>query len=124
MEQSIGALQNTKYTGIDPSKYEMSLRPVATNEAGRNEIVRYRTASWQGIDAKTVQIINLEPFEYRFKQQCHLLIAIEQGVRHDGETLLEGLPKSTIRQYSNTLILVQIGRASCRERGSMSAGAG
>jgi len=110
MEQSIGALQNTKYTGIDPSKYEMSLRPVATNDAGRNEIVRYRTASWQGIDAKTVQIINLEPFEYRFKQQCHLLIAIEQGVRHDGETLLEGLPKSTIRQYSNTLILVPAGR--------------
>src|SRR5262245_46800476 len=110
MEQSIGALQNTKYTGTDPSKYEMSLRPVATNDAGRNEIVRYRTASWQGIDAKTVQIINLEPFEYRFKQQCHLLIAIEQGVRHDGETLLEGLPKSTIRQYSNTLILVPAGR--------------
>src|SRR5262245_19066243 len=110
MEQSIGALQNTKYTGTDPSKYEMSLRPVATNDAGRNEIVRYRTASWQGIDAKTVQIINLEPFEYRFKQQCHLLIAIEQGIRHDGETLLEGLPKSTIRRYSNTLILVPAGR--------------
>src|SRR5215470_11145034 len=110
MEQSIGALRNTKCTGIDPSKYEMSLRPVATNDAGRNEIVRYRTASWQGIDAKTVQIINLEPFEYRFKQQCHLLIAIEQGIRHDGETFLEGLPKSTVRQYSNTLILVPAGR--------------
>jgi len=110
MEQSIGSLQNTNYTGIDPTKYEMSLRPVATNDAGRPEIVRYQTASWHGLHAKTVQIINLEPFEYRFKQQCHLLIAIEQGIRHDGETLLEGLPKSTIRRYSNTLILVPAGR--------------
>ena len=110
MEQSIGSPQNTKYTGIDPSKYEMSLRPVATDDAGRPEIARYQTASWHGLHAKTVQIVNLEPFEYRFKQQCHLLIAIEQGIRHDGETLLEGLPKSTIRRYSNTLILVPAGR--------------
>jgi len=110
MERSIGSLQNAKYTGIDPSQYEMSLRPVSTSELVPPEIARHQTASWRGVHAKTVQIINLEPFEYRFKQQCHLLIAIEQGVRHDGETLLEGLPKSTVRQYSHTLILVPAGR--------------
>jgi len=102
--------QNAKFTDIDPSQYELSLRPVSTTDFVPAEIVRHQTASWRGVHAKTVQIISLEPFEYRFTQQCHLLIAIEQGVRHDGETLLEGLPKSTIRQYSNTLILVPAGR--------------
>jgi AraC family transcriptional regulator len=60
--------------------------------------------------AKTVQVISHEHFEYRFKQQCHLLIAVEQGVRYDGETFIEGLPKSTLRNYSHKLIFVPAGR--------------
>jgi hypothetical protein len=44
-----------------------------------------------------------ERFEYSFKQRCHLLIAVEQGVRYDGETFVEGLPTSTIRNYSHKL---------------------
>jgi AraC family transcriptional regulator len=62
------------------------------------------------VQAKTVQIINHEPFEYSFKQQCHLLIAIEQGARYDGELLVEGLPTSTVRSCSHKLILVPAGR--------------
>jgi AraC family transcriptional regulator len=74
------------------------------------EIVRYQTAHWRGVQANTVQIISHEPFEYSFKQQYHLLIAVEQGVRYDGETFVEGLPTSTMRYYSNKLILVPAGR--------------
>jgi len=36
------------------------------------------------VQAKTVQIISHEHFEYSFKEQCHLLVAVEQGVRYDG----------------------------------------
>jgi AraC family transcriptional regulator len=62
------------------------------------------------VQAKTVQIISHEHFEYSFKQQCHLLIAVEQGVRYDGETFVEGLPTSTMRNYSHKLIFVPAGR--------------
>jgi AraC family transcriptional regulator len=74
------------------------------------EVVRHQTAHWRGVQVKTVQIISHEPFEYSFKQQCHLLVAVEQGVRYDGETFVEGLPTSTIRNYSDKLIFVPAGR--------------
>src|SRR5262249_40581754 len=61
------------------------------------DVVRHRTARWRGVRAETMQIINQEALEYRFKQQYHLLIAIEQGVCHDAETFIEGLPISTVR---------------------------
>src|SRR6516162_509017 len=61
------------------------------------DVVRHRTARWRGVQAKTMQIMNHEPFEYRFKQQYHLLIAVEQGVCHDAETFIEGLRRYPTR---------------------------
>ena len=93
-------------TGHDP------VQSVSTNEAsapdlidGRMQsidffpadVVRHRTARWRGVCAKTMQIINHELVEYRFKQKCHLLIAVEQGLCHDAETSIEGPPISTVR---------------------------
>jgi hypothetical protein len=74
------------------------------------DVVRHRTARWRGVRAKTMQIINHEPVEYRFKQQYHLLIAIEQGVYHEAETFIEGLPISTVRNCSHRLMFVPAGR--------------
>jgi AraC family transcriptional regulator len=74
------------------------------------EIVKHQTARWRGVQVKTVQLISHEPFEYSFKQPCHLLVAVEQGVRYDGETFVEGLPISTVRNYSHKLIFVPAGR--------------
>ena len=74
------------------------------------EIVKHQTARWRGVQVKTVQLISHEPFEYSFKQPCHLLVAVEQGVRYDGETFVEGLPTSTVRNYSHKLIFVPAGR--------------
>src|SRR5262249_25971109 len=51
-----------------------------------------------------------EYFAYSFRQPRHLLIAVEQGARYDGETSVEGLPTSTVRNYSNKLTLVPAGR--------------
>src|SRR5262249_49762896 len=65
---------------------------------------------WGGVRAKTMQIINHEPFEYRFKQQYHLLIAVEQGVCHEAETFIEGLPISTVRNCSHRLMFIPAGR--------------
>jgi AraC family transcriptional regulator len=74
------------------------------------DVVRHRTARWRGVHAKAMQIINHEPFEYRIKQQYHLLIAVEQGVCYDAETFIEGLPISTVRNCSHRLMFVPAGR--------------
>lgn len=100
--------RNSSMTG--PSRPELVATELPTVDFSPAEIVRYRTAHWRGVQANTVQIISHEPFEYSFRQEYHLLIAVEQGVRHDGETFVEGLPTSTMRNYSNKLILVPAGR--------------
>ena len=108
MDRSIGSYQNPFSIGASPP--ELLRRELPTVDFFPAEIVRHRTAYWRGVQAKTVQIISPEHFEYCFKEQCHLLIAVEQGVRYDGETFVEGLPTSTIRNYSHKLIFVPAGR--------------
>jgi AraC family transcriptional regulator len=106
MHRSISSHHNPSVAAIAASPPD----PLPTVQFSPAAIVRHRTAHWRGVLAKTVQIISHEHFEYRFKQQCHLLIAVEQGVRYDGETFIEGLPKSTLRNYSHKLIFVPAGR--------------
>src|ERR1700730_6310361 len=110
MEFSIGSSQNPNVSVIDAAPPELPSRRMPTVEFFPAEIVRHQTAHWRGVQLETVQIISHEHFEYSFKQQRHLLIAVEQGARYDGETHVEGLPASTIRNYSHRLILVPAGR--------------
>jgi AraC family transcriptional regulator len=49
------------------------------------------------------------PFEYGFRAPCHLLIAAQFGERHDGETFVEGLPRSTLRDCTQKLTFVPAG---------------
>jgi len=49
------------------------------------------------------------PFEYGFRAPCHLLIALELGERLDGETVVEGLPRSTLRDFTHKLTFVPAG---------------
>ncbi len=105
MDLSIISHQNPSVSAIETSPSELP-----TVDFSPSEIVRHQTAHWRGVQVETVQIISHEHFEYSFKQQRHLLIAVEQGVRYDGETLVEGLPASTVRNYSHKLILVPAGR--------------
>jgi AraC family transcriptional regulator len=94
--------------GIHPEVLNHQMPALAWSPAG---IIRHRTAQWHGLQVRAVQFISHEPYEYRFKEQCHLLVAVEQGVRYDGETFLEGLPKSTVRDYSHKLVFVPAGRS-------------
>jgi AraC family transcriptional regulator len=110
MDPSISLHQNPDASAIGAPPPEPLRRPLPAVEFFPAEIVRHRTAHWRGVQAKTVQIINHEHFEYSFKQQCHLLVAVEQGVRYDGETFVEGLPISTLRNYSHKLIFVPAAR--------------
>jgi AraC family transcriptional regulator len=107
MDSSISSYPGVSALGASPEQLGRELPTVDFFPA---EIVRHRTAQWRGVLAKTVQLISREPFEYSFKEQCHLLIAVEQGVRYDGETFIEGLPRSTLRNYSHKLVFVPAGR--------------
>jgi AraC family transcriptional regulator len=48
-------------------------------------------------------------FEYSFQARRHLLIAHERSERHQGETYIEGLPKSTSREFNCKLSFVPAG---------------
>lgn len=74
------------------------------------EIVKHQVGRWRGVHVETNQAISRARFEYGFKNRHHLLIAIENGARYDGELLVEGLPTSTARNCSRKLILVPAGR--------------
>jgi AraC family transcriptional regulator len=84
--------------------------PVATVDFSPADLVKHVLGRWRGLHAETIQVVSHAPFEYGFKHTHHLLVAIEQGSRYDGELLVEGLPTSKQRGCSHKLILVPAGR--------------
>src|SRR6185437_1327828 len=58
------------------------------------DIARRDITRWNGIAADSVAVMRREPYEYRLHASCHLLIMAERAERDDGETLVDGLPKS------------------------------
>jgi len=73
------------------------------------EIVRRHSAAWSGVRVETVQVMRHMPFEYGFRAPYHLLIAAELAERYDGETFVEGLPQSTLRDFPRKLTFVPAG---------------
>jgi AraC family transcriptional regulator len=73
------------------------------------DIACRRLARWGALQADAVKVTRRETFEYCFNARRHLLIAYERAERTDGETLIEGLPKSTLREFNRKLSLVPAG---------------
>ena len=79
--------------------------------------MKFTSAEIAGIDpphgteyaSNSVEITRRERFDYGFKAPAHLLIAAERAERDDGETLVEGLPRSTLRSYSGRLSFIPAG---------------
>ena len=74
-----------------------------------SDIARRHLTRWNAIQADAVEVLRREPFEYGFRAPRHLLIMCERGERDDGETLVEGLPRSTLRKLSRKLSFVPAG---------------
>jgi AraC family transcriptional regulator len=72
-------------------------------------IVRRTSTSWDGIAADTIEFTRRELISYRLRPRSHMLIISEQQTRDDGETLIEGLPKSTLHEFSHKLSFVPSG---------------
>jgi AraC family transcriptional regulator len=71
-----------------------------------SNVVQRRAFAWDGMAAEIVQATRHEKVEFRFRAPFHLLVAYEQGVRCDGETLVEGLPRSRLRDVKRKLTFV------------------
>jgi AraC family transcriptional regulator len=83
--------------------------PPSIVEISPPDIARRQSANWGAIQADTVRVTRRETFEYSFRARRHLLIAYERAERDDGETLIEGLPKSTLREFNCKLSFVPAG---------------
>lgn len=70
------------------------------------EAVRRRAVSGHGMGAESIQSNGLSKIQYRFRAPVHLLILHEKGERRGGETFVEGLPRSTLRNLERKLTVV------------------
>lgn len=74
-----------------------------------SDVARRSIARWSGIQTDAVEIVKFEPFEVSFRAPFHLLLVAERAERRDGETSVEGLPTSTLRDFSRTLAFIPAG---------------
>jgi AraC family transcriptional regulator len=113
-------------TAFEPSSYAMraSVVPPAFEQLGHRtanhaadpvvevsppDAVSRRTASGPGVAVEIVHDNRRGRIEYRYCSSRHMLVVYERCVRHDGCTLIEGLPKSTLRDCSGKLVFVPAG---------------
>lgn len=73
------------------------------------DAVKRRAVSWDGMTVEIVQATQSERTEYRFNGPRHLLAVYEQGERREGETFVDGLPRSTRRDFKRKLVFVPAG---------------
>jgi len=74
------------------------------------DVVKRNAVTWDGMAAEIVQATRRERLEFRFRGARHLLVLCEQGVRSEGDTFVEGLPRSTLRDVTRKLTFVPAGR--------------
>ncbi len=72
-------------------------------------IVKRKVAHWRGLRAEVLRVTETAPFEYTFQASAHLLIAAERAERYEGETEVEGLPKSRLHEFSRKLTFIPAG---------------
>ncbi len=110
MDHSFSYPENQNLAAVGPSQLAALEPPPPTVDFSPAEIVRHELGRWRGVHVETIQVTSHERFEYSFRHKHHLLVAIENGTRYDGELFVEGLPTSTARSCSHKLILVPAGR--------------
>ncbi len=88
----------------------MSDQTLARVSISPRESSRSRSADWHGIKAEIIQFTGEGPFEYQFRAPVHLFIACDRAVRANGETHIDGLAASSLRDFSRKLCFVPAGR--------------
>jgi AraC family transcriptional regulator len=71
--------------------------------------VARRALSWPGMAVETARAMELRRIEVRFRAPFHLLVLFEEGVRWEGVTRIEGLPRSGLHNLKGKLVFVPSG---------------
>jgi AraC family transcriptional regulator len=90
----------------DPALYGAALPTV---EFRPPDIAQRQVAAWHGLGGEVVRTIRPEAFEVEHCSAGDLLIAYESAERLDGETMIDGLPRSTLRNLTRKLVFVPAG---------------
>lgn len=72
--------------------------------------VRRRMVLREHMGLEIVQSTGRDRIEHRYQGGRHLLVLCEQGARHEGETRIDGLPSSSLRNLGRKLSFVPAGR--------------
>jgi AraC family transcriptional regulator len=96
---------------VGPTQSEQSVRiSLPTVDVVPQLAVARRGMEWHGLGAELVQTTTQRRVDYRFCSQRHLLVAYHRGVRREGESCIEGISRSTLRDFGHKLSLVPEGR--------------
>jgi AraC family transcriptional regulator len=93
----------------DDRSHVIAVNP--TVDIAPREIATRRGKRGDGLAAEIVQTIRPERIDIRFRAPVHLLVIVEEGVRAAGESSLEGLPRSTLRDLRRKLTFVPAGHS-------------
>jgi AraC family transcriptional regulator len=104
---------------FEPSSYPMhgSIAPSVIERAAAHavdqtvqvypsEAVCRRTGSWHGMAVEIIQANRRGRIDYHYSGPLPMLVVHDRGVRQDGCTVIEGLPKSTLQDLSRKLVFV------------------
>src|SRR6516164_960800 len=69
------------------------------------------SAGWQGLTAESIYAPVQKRIECQYSAPFHLLVMYVDGVRRDGETFIDGLPQSTLRNVTKKLTFVPANHA-------------
>lgn len=90
-------------------KLIMADMPFSGVDISPGNIAKRQVAQWRGLVTEIVQFTRRESFKYSLRAPVHLLIASERAARRDGETFVQGLPRSTRHDFSRKLTFVPAG---------------
>jgi AraC family transcriptional regulator len=76
--------------------------------APANAVTR-RSARWPGMAVEIVQANRRGRIDYRYRASMHMLVVHDRGSRHDGCTVVQGLPQSRLQDCSRKLVFVPAG---------------
>ena len=77
----------------------------ATVQISPIELVKRHCMERYGIVTESIYAPTRSSIEISYGAPAHLLVLYEDGVRREGETSIDGLPLSTLRNFANKLIL-------------------
>jgi AraC family transcriptional regulator len=93
--------QSNREPKVDPRHQSVKVLP--------SDLVSRRVITGGGMVAELIEATSHDRIEYRHRSSSHMLVAYEQGARSEGETFVEGAPRSTLRDFGQKLTFVPAG---------------